>query len=51
MIDGRFTNRGFGLKQVIGGQLVRDYASALVDRMRAEGFSLKAGDLTFHLAQ
>jgi 4-hydroxy-3-methylbut-2-enyl diphosphate reductase len=49
--DGRYTNRGFGLKQVIGGQVVRDYASALVDRMRAEGFSLTAGDLTFHLAQ
>jgi 4-hydroxy-3-methylbut-2-enyl diphosphate reductase len=49
--DTRYTNRGFGLKQVIGGQVVRDYASALVDRMRAEGFSLIAGDLTFHLAQ
>ena len=51
MSDARYTNRGFGLKQVIGGQVVRDYASALVDRMRAEGFSLNAGDLTFHLAQ
>jgi len=49
--DARYTNKGFGLKQVIGGQVVRDYASVLVDRMRAEGFSLKAGDLTFHLAQ
>jgi len=47
----RYTNKGFGLKQVIGGQVVRDYASALVERMRAEGFSLTAGDLTFHLAQ
>ena len=51
MSDARYTNKGFGLKQVIGGQVVRDYASALVDRMRAEGFSLTAGDLTFHLAQ
>ncbi len=51
MSDARYTNKGFGLKQVIGGQVVRDYASALVDRMRAEGFSLNAGDLTFHLAQ
>ena len=51
MIDARYTNKGFGLKQVIGGQVVRDYASALVDRMRAEGFVLTAGDLTFHLAQ
>ncbi len=51
MSDARYTNKGFGLKQVIGSQVVRDYASALVDRMRAEGFSLTAGDLTFHLAQ
>jgi 4-hydroxy-3-methylbut-2-enyl diphosphate reductase len=49
--DARYTNKGFGLKQVIGGRVVRDYASALVDRMRSEGFSLSAGDLTFHLAQ
>jgi len=49
--EARYTNKGFGLKQVIGGQVVRDYASALVDRMRAEGFSLTAGDLTFHLAR
>ncbi len=51
MSDARYTNKGFGLKQVIGSQVVRDYASPLVDRMRAEGFSLTAGDLTFHLAQ
>jgi 4-hydroxy-3-methylbut-2-enyl diphosphate reductase len=46
-----YVNRGFGLKQAIGGQLVRDYASPLVERMRAEGFRLVAGDLTFLLAQ
>ena len=51
MSDARYTNKGFGLKQVIGGQVMRDYASALVDRMRAEGFCLTAGDLTFRLAQ
>jgi 4-hydroxy-3-methylbut-2-enyl diphosphate reductase len=49
--DARYTNKGFGLKQVIGGQVGRDYASALVDRMRAEDFTLATGDLTFHLAQ
>jgi 4-hydroxy-3-methylbut-2-en-1-yl diphosphate reductase len=49
--EARYTNKGFGLKQVIGGQVVRDYASALVDRMRAEGFSLQVGELTFRLAQ
>jgi 4-hydroxy-3-methylbut-2-enyl diphosphate reductase len=49
--EARYTNKGFGLKKVIGGQVVRDYASPLVDRMRAEGFALQAGDLTFRLAQ
>ncbi len=51
MQDPRYTNKGFGLKQVIGGQVVHDYASPLVDRMRDEGYVLRAGDLTFHLAR
>jgi len=51
MSDPRYVNRGFGLKQVVGGTVVRDYASPLVDRMREEGFRLDAGELTFHLAQ
>ncbi len=51
MSDDRYINRGFGLKQAIGGQLVRDYHSELVDRMRQEGFSLEAGGVTFRLAQ
>lgn len=51
MSESRYVNRGFGLKQVISGQLVRDYHSPLVERMRAEGFRLAVGDLTFHLAQ
>jgi 4-hydroxy-3-methylbut-2-enyl diphosphate reductase len=51
MSDARYTNKGFGLRQVIGGQVVRDYASPLVERMRTEGFRLDAGELTFHLAQ
>jgi len=49
--DARYTNKGFGLKQVIGGQVVRDYASPLIDRMRSEAYTLHASDLTFHLAQ
>lgn len=51
MAETRYVNRGFGLKQVIGGQLVRHYHSPLVERMRAQGFALQAGDLTFRLAQ
>jgi len=49
--DERYVNRGFGLKQAIGGQLVRDYHSELVDRMRAGGFRLEIGSLTFRLAR
>ena len=51
MGDDRYVNKGFGLKQAIGGQLVRDYHSEVVDRMRAEGFRLDAGGVTFRLAQ
>jgi 4-hydroxy-3-methylbut-2-enyl diphosphate reductase len=47
----RYVNRGFGLKQAVGGQLVRDYHSDLVERMRSQGFRLVAGDLVFLLAQ
>jgi 4-hydroxy-3-methylbut-2-enyl diphosphate reductase len=49
--DARYTNKGFGLKSVVGVQVVRDYASALVDQMRASKYTLESGDLTFHLAQ
>jgi 4-hydroxy-3-methylbut-2-enyl diphosphate reductase len=49
--ESRYVNRGFGLKQVVGGQLVRDYHSDLVERMRSQGFRLAAGDLVFLLAQ
>ena len=51
MSDDRYVGGGFGLKQVIGGQVVHDYASTLVDRMREEEPRLTASDLTFHLAQ
>lgn len=51
MSEARYVNRGFGLKKAIGGQLVRDYHSPLVDRMRREGFALTADGVTFHLAQ
>ncbi len=49
MSDPHYTNKGFGLKQAIGGQVVRDYASPLVERLRAEGFVLTAGDVTVRL--
>jgi len=51
MGEAKYVNRGFGLKQVVGGRVVRDWHSDLVDRMRAEGFTLTVGELTFRLAQ
>jgi len=51
MSDPRYFNRGLGLKNVIGDEVARHYQSDLVERMRAEGFLLQAGDLTFRLAQ
>ncbi|MBI2615781.1 MAG: 4-hydroxy-3-methylbut-2-enyl diphosphate reductase [Gemmatimonadetes bacterium] len=46
-----YFRRGFGLKQQIEGELAEAYHSRLVDRIRAEGYQLSAGDLTFRLAQ
>jgi len=46
-----YYQRGFGLKPVIEGTLRRDYHSALVDRLRASGSTLVAGDLTIRLAR
>ncbi|MBI2404466.1 MAG: 4-hydroxy-3-methylbut-2-enyl diphosphate reductase [Gemmatimonadetes bacterium] len=46
-----YFRRGFGLKQEIEGELAEAYHSRLVDRIRAEGYQLSAGDLTFRLAQ
>ncbi len=51
MADSKYVTRGFGLKQAIAGQLAHDYRSEIVDRMRAEGFRLDAGDLSFRLAR
>jgi 4-hydroxy-3-methylbut-2-enyl diphosphate reductase len=51
MADPRYFNKGLGLKDVVGLQVVRDYHSGLVQRMRAAGFGLRAGDLTFRLAK
>jgi len=51
MGEQRYFNKGLGLKKVVGVQVVRDYFSDLIERMRAEDFRLTAGDLTFHLAK
>jgi 4-hydroxy-3-methylbut-2-enyl diphosphate reductase len=51
MGEPKYVNRGFGLKQAISGRLVRDYRSQLLERMRAEGYRLDVGDVSFRLAR
>src|SRR5258706_9575736 len=42
--------KGFGLKGAIEGALTADYHSRVVDRIRASGYTLEVGELTFRLA-
>ena len=46
-----YYQKGFGLKSLVKEPIERDYRSALVDRIRAEGNLLVAGDLTLTLAK
>ena len=46
-----YFRKGFGLKGAIEGTLAADYHSRVVDHVRAQGFSLAVGDLTFRLAR
>lgn len=46
-----YYRKGFGLKAAIEGQLTSDYSSAVVDALRANGYRLTAGPLTFRLAR
>jgi 4-hydroxy-3-methylbut-2-enyl diphosphate reductase len=43
--------RGFGLKAEIRESLVTDYHSTLVEKIKAQGNTLKVGRLTFRLAE
>ena len=45
-----YFRKGFGLKGAIEGALTADYHSQVVDAIRASGYSLEVGDLTFRLA-
>ena len=45
-----YFRKGFGLKGAIEGALTADYHSRVVDVIRAAGYSLTVGDLTFRLA-
>ena len=45
-----YYRKGFGLKGAIEGALAADYHSQVVDAIRASGYTLEVGDLTFRLA-
>jgi len=49
-MDQTYFQKGFGLRAEIRPQLRENYRSQIVDWMRANGFRLEAGDLTFLLA-
>jgi 4-hydroxy-3-methylbut-2-en-1-yl diphosphate reductase len=46
-----YFRKGFGLKGEIAGRLSSDYHSALVEGLKANGYQLRAGPLTFRLAR
>ncbi len=45
-----YFRKGFGLRGAIEGALSADYHSRVVDAIRASGYVLEVGDLTFRLA-
>ncbi len=50
-MDQGYFRKGFGLKEAIEGQLTADYASEVVDALRARDHALAVGPLTFRLAR
>src|SRR3954453_6922061 len=46
-----YFRKGFGLKSAIAGRLTADYHSAVVEKLKENGYSLTAGPLTFLLAR
>ena len=51
MADVSYYPRGFGLKSRIEGQLDEDYRSRIVEYLKSHDYTLRAGDLTFRLAE
>jgi 4-hydroxy-3-methylbut-2-enyl diphosphate reductase len=49
-MDSTYIRKGFGLKREIADDLA-GYHSAVVDRLREQGYTLTVGDLTFRLAR
>lgn len=50
-MTGTYFRKGFGLKGEIEGALAADYHSRVVDAIRAKGYVLTVGDMTFRLAR
>ncbi len=50
-MEANYFRRGFGLKGAIEGQLTADYHSAVIEAVRAQGYALEVGPLTFRLAR
>jgi len=50
-VEQTYFRRGFGLKGHIEGALAADYHSRVVDHIRAHGYQLTAGAVTFKLAR
>src|SRR2546426_11071821 len=46
-----YFRKGFGLKAQVQDELAADYSGRLVDRMRAEDYTLTVGEVTFRLAR
>ena len=46
-----YFRKGFGLKAQVQDELAADYSGRLVDRMRAEDYTLTVGDITIRLAR
>src|SRR5438874_13058557 len=43
--------KGLDLKHAVAGMLAENYHSAIVERIKAEDFTYRAGRLTIHLAR
>jgi 4-hydroxy-3-methylbut-2-enyl diphosphate reductase len=50
-VEQTYFRKGFGLRREVESTLSADYHSQLVDRIRADGYTLQAGDLTFRIAK
>ncbi|MDH5316071.1 MAG: 4-hydroxy-3-methylbut-2-enyl diphosphate reductase, partial [Gemmatimonadota bacterium] len=46
-----YFRKGFGLRGEITPQLAADYASRIVDEVKARGYTLQVGPVTFRLAR